>query len=202
MNAKDLKKEIVRIAHLFYARGWSFATSGNYSSRIGLDRLLITASGKDKGLLTEDHILTVDLNGQLLESSADRPSAETVLHCALYRAQSEIGAILHTHSVSSTVISSLPDSKVPLTISGYEMLKAFQGVSTHFHTEQIPVFANDQDLSALAARVLQYLESNSGLHGFLIAGHGLYCWGRSISEALRHAEAFEFLFECVLRSRK
>jgi methylthioribulose-1-phosphate dehydratase len=202
MDAKDLRKEIVRIAHLFYARGWSFATSGNYSARIGPEHVLITASGKDKGLLNEDEILTVDLNGQIQDPSNESPSAETELHCALYSSHGEIGAILHTHSVSSTVISSLPDARVPLSIGGYEMLKAFQGVSTHLHTEQIPVFANDQDMSALAARVLKYLEMNSGLHGFLIAGHGLYCWGRTISEALRHAEAFEFLFECVLNSRK
>ena len=202
MDASDLRKEIVRIAHLFYSRGWSYATSGNYSARVGPDRLLVTASGKDKGLLNDGDVLMMDLDGRLQEPANDRPSAEAYLHCELYRSQPEIGAVLHTHSVHSTVISSLPDAKAPLSIDGYEMLKAFRGVTTHLHAEQIPVFANDQDMKALAGRVLQYLEKNSGLHGFLIAGHGLYCWGTTISEALRHAEAFEFLFECMLNSRK
>jgi methylthioribulose-1-phosphate dehydratase len=38
-----------------------------------------------------------------------------------------------------------------------------------------------------------------GTHGFLLAGHGLYTWGATVSEALRHAEAFDFLFSCALR---
>jgi len=198
-DVSGLKKEIVRISHLFYSRGWSFATSGNYSARVAPDRVFMTASGKDKGLLSEQDILVIDLEGRIQEPADSSPSAEAYLHCELYRSQPEIGAILHTHSVHSTVLSSLPERKAPLSIGGYEMLKAFRGVTTHQHTEQIPVFANDQDLKALALRVLQYLENNSGLHGFLIAGHGLYCWGRTISEALRHAEAFEFLFECVLK---
>ena len=33
--------------------------------------------------------------------------------------------------------------------------------------------------------------------GFLIAGHGLYAWGRNIDEARRHVEGLEFLFECL-----
>ncbi len=34
-------------------------------------------------------------------------------------------------------------------------------------------------------------------HGFLIAGHGLYAWGRDVAEARRHVEGFEFLCECL-----
>ena len=202
MEDSDLRKEIVRIARLFHSRGWCLATSGNFSARVGPDRAWITASGKDKGLLNEEDLLLIDLHGQIREPSKNSPSAETHLHCELYRSHPEIGAILHTHSVHSTIVSSLPEMKAPLSIGGYEMLKAFRGVTSHLHTEEIPVFANDQDIQALAGRVLQYYEKSSGLHGFLIAGHGLYCWGTTIPEALRHAEAFEFLFECVLRSRK
>jgi methylthioribulose-1-phosphate dehydratase len=202
MDAIDLKKEIVRISHLFYSRGWCLATSGNFSVRLGPDRVLITASGKDKGTLTEEEILLLGPDGRVLERrSEDSPSAESQLHCALYNSGLEINAILHTHSVYSTVVSSLPNLKAPLTIGGYEMLKAFRDVSTHSHTEQLPVFANDQNIGALSNRVLPYLKTNPSIHGFLIAGHGLYSWGSSISEALRHTEAFEFLLECEYRKK-
>jgi ribulose-5-phosphate 4-epimerase/fuculose-1-phosphate aldolase len=38
--------------------------------------------------------------------------------------------------------------------------------------------------------------------GYLIAGHGLYAWGASVDDALRHVEAFECLFECEVLERK
>ncbi len=199
MDVNDLRKEIVRISHIFYQRGWSFATSSNFSARLEPDRIMITASGKDKGLLTEEDILVLGLDGGIPGRTDAKPSAEAHLHCELYKFQPEIGAVLHTHSVYGTVISSLKHLKAPLSIGGYEMVKAFRGVSTHLHTEHIPIFANDQDMKTLSNVVLRYLEKNTAVHGFLIAAHGLYSWGRDLSEALRHTEAFEFLLECEYR---
>ena len=42
----------------------------------------------------------------------------------------------------------------------------------------------------------EHLDHHPDVHGYLIAGHGLYTWGRTVDDALRHVEAFEFLFEC------
>jgi len=39
-------------------------------------------------------------------------------------------------------------------------------------------------------------EGKYNLHAYLLEGHGLYTWGRSVEEALRHTEALEFMFEC------
>jgi len=196
MDIDLLKKEIVRISHLFYHRRWSLATSSNYSAQLNGNSMLITASGKDKGTLTEQDILLMNLDGIVTEPTGLKPSAESHLHCALYRSLPQIGAVLHTHSVFATVLSSLPTLKAPFTISGYEMLKALDGVKTHLHTEQLPVFANDQDMTRLSRAAQEYLKRNLEIHGFLIAGHGLYAWGKDLSEALRHVEAFEFLLEC------
>jgi len=199
IDVDTTKRELVRISHLFYQRQWSLATSSNYSVRVDSNSILITASGKAKGTLTENDVLLSGLDGMILDATKEIPSAETKLHCALYKFRPEIGAILHTHSVFATVLSSLSNLKVPLSIGGYEMLKAFEGVSTHLHTEHIPVFSNDQDMSRLSQTVLQYMESNTGIHGFLISGHGLYSLGKDLSSSLRHVEAFEFLFECEYR---
>ena len=197
IESEALKAEIVRISHLFYFRGWSVATSSNFSARISAEDILMTASGKDKGTLTPDDILEMNVNGTT--SGGLKPSAESPLHCALYRFDSNIGAILHTHSVTATLLSSLEKLKSPLVIQGYEMLKAFRGVETHHHPEMIPVFANDQDMKILSTQVLNYLEKNRAVHGFLISGHGLYSWGTNLQEAQHHIEAFEFLLECEYR---
>ena len=89
-----------------------------------------------------------------------------------------------------------------LELSGYEVLKAFPGVESHLHTLRIPIFANDQDMERLAAVVSGALDAEPAAPGFLIRGHGLYAWGRAVSDAVRHVEAFEFLFECEALSRQ
>jgi len=197
MNANDLRAELVRISHLFYERRWSLATSSNYSVRVDPNTVLITASGLDKGKLTEEDLVLIDLDGNLREETTRGASAEAYLHCELYKYNREIGAVLHTHSVFATVLSSLGNTS--LSLEGYEMLKALRGVSTHLHTEYIPIFPNAQNMRILAERVIPYLEKNRTTHGFLIVGHGLYCWGRDPAEALRHIEAIEFLLECEYR---
>lgn len=202
-SGKLLQQELVSVSHLFYARGWSLATSSNFSLRIDDDHVLITASGKDKGTLTEEDTMVVDLAGKpSTESSRSKPSAETRLHCELYRFDRSIGAVLHTHSLYATLFSQWLASDGQLVLSGYEMLKALRGVATHEHTEIIPIFANDQDMNALSQVMLQYLREHRNCHAFLIERHGLYTWGQDMAEARHHIEAFEFLFECEYRKSK
>ena len=65
----------------------------------------------------------------------------------------------------------------------------------------VPVLANTQDMPELAARVETLLDQQP-MWGYLIDGHGLYAWGRTMAEARRHLEAFEFLFACELDLRR
>jgi methylthioribulose-1-phosphate dehydratase len=65
----------------------------------------------------------------------------------------------------------------------------------------VPVLSNTQDMPALAAEVEALLDRQP-LWGYLIDGHGLYAWGRTMAEARRHLEAFEFLFACELDLRR
>ncbi len=179
-----------------YARGWVPATSGNFSARLDDARVAITVSGRHKGRLDEDDIMVVDHQGRAIDPGK-RPSAETLLHTQLYLRDADIGAVLHTHSVNATLLSRLHPGAVVL--EGYELLKALRGVDTHATQITVPVFPNTQDIPQLAAEVDAYLDGHRGVHGYFIAGHGFYTWGGSVDEAMRHLEAFEFLFECEMR---
>jgi len=182
----------------FDRRGWSPATSGNYSVRLDGTCCAITASGRDKGRLGVADILLVDLEGQV--RGEGQPSAETQLHTSLYRWSEDIGAVLHTHSPAGTVLGMLTTGQSVLTLEGYELLKAFAGVATHEARLCFPVFANTQDIAALAAEVVARLDASaSPCFGYLIRGHGTYVWGRDLAEARRQLEALEFLFDCELR---
>jgi methylthioribulose-1-phosphate dehydratase len=182
--------ELVEAGRRLDARGWVPATSGNLSAR-DPGGVWITASGKHKGLLAPEDFLRLDEAGR--PPPGRRASAETALHLGLYRRDPGCGAVLHTHSVNATVLSRLHPEGV--TFEGHEIVKAFPGVQTHEGAHGVPVFGNDQDVDRLWARVA---EAPLPLPGFLIAGHGLYAFGATVADALRHVEAFEHLFACVV----
>ena len=180
--------------------GWPPATSSNFSERLDDRHAAITVSGRDKGRLVEADIMVVDFDGKAVGSD-HRPSAETLLHTQLYRRYPEIGCVLHTHSLVQTVASRLFAGAGQVRLEGFELLKAFHGNSTHEMAIDVPVFANTQDMPTLAAQVDALLDRQP-LWGYLIDGHGLYAWGRTMAEARRHLEAFEFLFAAELELRK
>lgn len=193
--ARELVDAVTELAR----RGWTPATSSNFSMRLDDHHAAITVSGKDKGRLTEADIMVVDFDGQAV-GSTHLPSAETLLHTQLYRRFPEIGCVLHTHSVTQTVASRLFARQGHVRFDGYELQKAFAGNSTHEGSMDVPVFPNTQDMPELAAQVDATLDRQC-LWGYLIDGHGLYAWGRDVAEARRHLEAFDFLLNCELQLR-
>ena len=196
---EHLSQAIIDAGRFLYGRGWSPATSSNYSARLSSAEALLTVSGKHKRQLTPDDLLAVDMDGRSLEDGK-KPSAETLLHTQLYRWRPEIGAVLHTHSVNATVLSRLCLSD-SLVFADYELQKAFSGVATHESQVTVPIFDNDQDIERLASRVQPWLDRHPDCVGYLIRGPGLYPWGAQMRDALRQIEAFEFLFECELKMR-
>lgn len=188
MKRAEAELALIDAGRFVSERGWVPATSGNLSARLDDGTILVTVSGGDKGSLDAGGFMRVAPDGT--PRSPGHPSAETALHTMLYARFPEVHAVLHTHSPLATVMSV---RRPRLVFEGYEILKAFAGVTTHASRWELPIFANDQDVTALAARVERHQDLR---FGFLIEGHGLYAWGRSVNEARRHLEAIEFLLEC------
>lgn len=150
---------IANIRELAHA-GWTPATSSNFSHRLDEQHAAITVSGRDKGRLVEEDIMVVDFDG-LAVGRPLRPSAETLLHTQLYRRFPEIGCVLHTHSPMQTIASRLYAGSGVIRLEGYELLKAFDGNTTHETAMEVPVFANTQDMQVLAAQVDALLDKQS-----------------------------------------
>ncbi len=200
-DASTIEVLLADLARAAYARGWLMGTSGNFSAVVSRDPLLltVTSTGLDKGNLAPDQFVRVDEQGTV-RSGTGRPSAETALHLVVVRERGA-GAVLHTHSVWSTILSDLHAAEQGFWIEGYEMLKGLQGVTSHQHRERIPIVDNDQDMPRLAGVVEGVLRSHPTAHGFLLRNHGLYTWGDDIAQAKRHLEIFEFLFEVMGRKQ-
>ncbi|SIT05474.1 methylthioribulose 1-phosphate dehydratase [Neptunomonas antarctica] len=189
-----LTHSIIDAGRWIDAQGWCPATGGNFSARIDSSTAWVTASGRHKGALTPDDLIKVDFDGQVIDSALT-PSAETLLHTALYALDDNIGAVLHTHSVTSTVLSRMVAADY-LTLSGYEMQKSLSGNHTHNEQIGIRILENTQDMRALAQQLTSTWARTPLQWGFLVRGHGLYAWGRDMKEARRHIEGLEFLFAC------
>ncbi len=191
---------LIEAGRRFYSRHWVLATSGNLSAVVSQSplQLCITRSGAHKGTLAPRDFLTIDETATPVGPTTDRPSAEARLHVEIVRAR-KAGAVLHTHSVWSTMLSEHHAAGKGIAFQGFEMLKGLEGVTTHTHREWVPILENDQDMARLAEVVAEVLAQHGDAHAFLLRGHGLYTWGRTVAEAERHVEAMEFLLEAVGR---
>lgn len=180
------------------ARGWVAATAGNFSCRLDARHALVTRSGVDKGAIGLAGVSVVPLDGPIPTGM----SAETPLHLARYRTSAAVGAVVHVHTVAATVLSRADAARGYVRFSGFEMQKALSGITTHEDVVDLPVFANDQDTVALAATVEARMDGDARVPGYLLAGHGLYAWGATMTDARRHLEGLEFLLACTLEERR
>ena len=201
-NTTALASALSKAMAGIHQRGWCDGTGGNFSCVLEREplKLLMAPSGVDKGSVAPRDLIEVDGAAQVI-AGMGKASAETALHLEIVNTCSA-GAVLHTHSQAGTLLSQWAMERADLTNTGahtslelkdLEMLKGLDGIKTHACSVHIPVLANDQDLQALSQRSRPFLPEAP--HGVLIAGHGLYAWGRSLGSALRHLEILEFLLE-------
>ncbi|MDN5939012.1 MAG: class II aldolase/adducin family protein, partial [Salinisphaera sp.] len=111
------------------------AISGNFSARVDASSILITAAGIDKAACTANNLVLVNLGGEPLGVAA--PSSDTELHLAIYALEPATGAVMHEHSVASTVVSRLGGKE--LIFEGYELAKAFAGITSHRARLALPI---------------------------------------------------------------
>jgi methylthioribulose-1-phosphate dehydratase len=193
------KELMVSIIKGINAKGWSPATSTNYSYRENENNVTfyISKSGIDKQNFTASDFMEVTLDGQPTETYLGiKPSAETLIHCYLYKNYPTTKCILHTHSLSSNILPVLI-KKTKIPFSDYEIIKGIRGNSTHETTVHLPVFENSQNMEEFCTLLAN--RNNELINfGFLIFKHGIYTWGDSMAEAKRHLETWEFLLQAEL----
>ncbi|MEU7061797.1 methylthioribulose 1-phosphate dehydratase [Streptomyces sp. NPDC046197] len=186
-----LANEAARFASL----GWMRGTSGNLSMVTSRDplRLTVTASGMDKGELTETDVVLVDATGNAV--SGGRPSAEAALHARVARLTGA-GAVVHVHTIASVAVAErCPEG---IIFRNLEMLKGI-GLPTHAEEVMLPVIANSQDMTVLGNRL--EAAHNPRMPAVVVAGHGLYVWGADPRQARHHTEVVEWMLELELAKR-
>ncbi|EGA91299.1 methylthioribulose-1-phosphate dehydratase [Planococcus donghaensis MPA1U2] len=189
LELADVKDELA-------VRDWFMGTSGNLAIKVADEPLefLVTASGKDKKKRTDEDFLLVDGNGQPIIERFLTPSAETLLHCAIYK-KTQAGCSLHVHTVANNVISELYGDAGKIDFQGQELIKAF-GLWEEDAVLTIPIIANHADIPTLTREFESTISADKG--AVLIRNHGITVWGKNSFEAKKLLEACEFLFQYQL----
>ncbi|QFG00969.1 methylthioribulose 1-phosphate dehydratase [Psychrobacillus glaciei] len=189
----DIKDELA-------ARDWFMGTSGNLAIKVSDTPIefLVTASGKDKYKRTSEDFLLVNASGIPVQNIDLKPSAETLLHCAIYSTTSA-GCSLHVHTVANNVISELYGEQGKIDFQGQELIKAF-GMWEEDDILTIPIIPNHTHIPYLAEEFKSHIHANKG--AVLIRNHGITVWGKDGFEAKKLLEACEFLFQYQLTLRQ
>ncbi|HZG50413.1 MAG TPA: class II aldolase/adducin family protein [Thermoleophilaceae bacterium] len=172
----SLRTEIVAAAHEMLRLGLVAGSSGNVSAREG-DSIVITPTGLPYRDLTEDDLVTLSADGELLEGRRE-PSSERRVHLAVYAARPDAGALVHTHSVHATAWSFLGE---PLDTGTEELALAAGGA---VRTARFAETATDE-----IARACVDALGESG--AVLMARHGVLALGGSPARALDAATVVE-----------
>ena len=200
INSSEIRTELVQLSADFYHKNWMPGTAGNLSARSSDGRIVITASGKDKGHLTADDFIELLPDGQVLSTQGNRPSAETSIHQAVYRLFPKVRACLHVHTLASNVVCDLlhattPSESYKFTLPPLELIKGL-GIWDHNPAVELLVTPNFQHVPDIAEELAEQLSSGQfRLPGFLIHNHGVTAWGKSIADARNHLEIFDFIFQ-------
>jgi methylthioribulose-1-phosphate dehydratase len=201
-----LAVQLLDTIRFFNHKGWSPATSTNYSVRSeNSQEYIISRSGVDKSQFDLQDLILINSKGEVLppfNQSGIKSSAETEIHTHLYQKYPEINCVLHTHSVLGTVLSSSLSKEGGLIFEGFEIQKGLEGNHTHELKTHLPIVPNSQIMAHILNNMDKHFTARPEIHGFLIAGHGLYSWGKDIATAKRHIETYEFLFECFYTMRR
>ena len=115
---RRLREELVRAGKLLHESGLVGGSGGNISARIsGTDRVLIKPHGVNMGQLSPEDLVLIDINGNVIREG-EKPSDETPMHTAIYRARSHSGAVAHTHPVFATSLGIMGKQLLPLAVEG------------------------------------------------------------------------------------
>jgi len=87
--------KLVEIAKRLYDKNMNAALGGNVSIRRG-GEIAITPAGINKGFMTDDDVVVVDIEGNKLRGNGT-PSSEGKMHYEIYKGRPDVNAIIHAH---------------------------------------------------------------------------------------------------------
>jgi len=184
----ELKNSVAEYARRLHARGWVANHDGNVSARVDGGKYLCTPTATSKADITAESLLVVDEGGARV-SGRGRPFSEIGLHLAIYRQRADVQAVVHAHPPTATGFAS----------AGLALDQPFIAEAVVSLGPSVPLvpFGAPGD-----GAVQQLTPFCAGYDAVLIAGNGVFAWGRDVAEAYLRLELVEHLARIALVARQ
>lgn len=183
---KKIKSEIIEYGKLAGIKNFTPGYSGNFSARYE-DKILITSSGSSNGYLSEDELVLIDYNGNLVEGNK-KPSSEKMLHVEFYKQRPDVNYIIHVHS---PYLSSFACCHIPLD----EPIMA----ENVFYFGEIPLAEYGLPSSMdLVEKTAKYFKDYDAV---LMANHGFIVGDKTIKDAFLKLELAESYAQVVFNTK-
>jgi L-fuculose-phosphate aldolase len=176
-DAEAVRRAVLATAQELPRRGLVEGTSGNVSARIDGGQVCLTPSSVPYDTMTLDDLVTVDLEGRVLEGERS-PTSERSLHLSCYRAYPEVGGVIHTHPLHASMFA----------VARQPIPAAIEEVTVYIGGD-IPVcdyaMTGTDELGDAAAG---WLADRAAV---LLANHGMVTVGATVAKALHAALVVE-----------
>jgi L-fuculose-phosphate aldolase len=175
-----LLASLVEASKKLYTRRLTSGISGNISARIPdhPNEILIKASGKSLGDITEQDFIRMDLDGNIIQGNG-RPSVEVLFHCGIYRARNDVRGIVHGHSPYSTAYVTAK-GRLPLVTAAAEI-----------DLKSVAILPYAQPGSKKLADCVTETFRDTNLKAAILQGHGFITVGADIIQSYYLADGLE-----------
>ena len=173
----EAKADILEAGRRLYQRGFVAANDGNISARMEDGTIWATPTGVSKGFMTEDMLVRLTPEGEILEGSR-KVSSEIAMHLAIYRKNPDLGGVVHAHSPAATAFATQGRD--------FDMAVSLETAVQLGVIPCAPYAVTGSD--KLAENAASYCEE---FNGCFLEHHGAVTWGADVTQALFRTECLE-----------
>jgi L-ribulose-5-phosphate 4-epimerase len=194
----SLAEEVLAANRRIPAAGLATLTWGNVS---GVDRergvYVIKPSGVPYADLTEDSLVTVDLETGEVVGGHLKPSVDSETHRLLYQAFPSIGGVTHTHSTDAVAFA---QARRDIPVLGTTHADTFNG-PIRVTRDLTPAECETDYERNTGLAVMEILDGDpDSVPAALAAGHGPFTWGPGAMKSLETAIVCEAVAGIALRT--
>lgn len=190
-SESDARRDMVRVCHKMYEKGFISASEGNVSIRLAPNRILMTPSGVHKGFLEAEQIVMVNTAGKMIQTASGlnrklRPTSELSMHLEAYAQRPDIGAVVHAHPKHAIVLSI---ADIPIAACLIPEVVVFLGL---IPTSDYATPSTNENAYA----VRQHIGNHDAM---VLRRHGSVTVGKDVMQAFMRLETLEHSAEIAFK---
>ncbi len=183
----EAKKQIVEVCRMMYNKNFVASNDGNVTCKVSDTALWATPASVSKGLVKEDMLVKVDLDGRVLQGTC-KPSSELKMHLRVYRENPKVHGVVHAHPPIATSFS----------IAGIPLQRPILAEAV-VQLGEIPVASYaTPGTQEVPDSIAPFCKTHNGV---LLANHGALTWGADVMQAYYRMESLEYYATVTMYSR-